>query len=243
MATPQVKNGYLQFANELVDAFFRLHLSGNQWQLLWVIIRATYGWNTKNSSISLTTFQKLTGIERRNLKKGLDALVERNIVTKSCRGNAIFYSVQKDYEKWTNYTGVKNNTSVKNDTISSVKNNTGTSVKNNTPYKNIKTIKDMYAKFLSDQFKIFYGNYPKKVAKREAEKAWHQLWEDSKSDYYVSQLNNETMNVIMAAINKQKLQSAWQDKNFIPHPATWLRNRRWEDEVDEPVKERNQVVL
>ncbi len=75
MASPQKENGHLGIANELVDAFQLLHLSGNQWRLLWTILRFTYGWNKKVDNISLTTFEKCTGLNRWNLKRDLDILV------------------------------------------------------------------------------------------------------------------------------------------------------------------------
>jgi phage replication O-like protein O len=138
MVSPQKENGYLKISNELVEAFQRLHLSGNQGQLLWVILRFTYGWNKKTDYISLTSFEKCTGLDRRNLKRNLDALARREIISKDGSGYITQYGIQKDYTKW--QTGVKNNTSVNNDTRTSVKNDTKTSVNNDT-HKRQKTIK------------------------------------------------------------------------------------------------------
>ena len=140
MVSPQKSNGHVGIANELVEAFQRLHMPGSQWQLLWTIIRLTYGWNKKVDCISLTTFEKFTGIDRRNLKRNLDVLAQRKIISKDGSGYIMEYGIQKDYSKW--QTGVKNSTSVENDTRTNVKNNTKTSVENNT-HKRQKTIKDM----------------------------------------------------------------------------------------------------
>ena len=37
---------------------------------------------------------------------------------------------------------------------------------------------------------------------------------------------------MLQAIDRQKQTTAWRKNNgqFIPHPATWLNNRQWEDE-------------
>ncbi len=141
MANPQKEKGHLRIANELVEAFQWLHLSGNQWRLLWTILRFTYGWNKKADHISLTSFEKCTGIDRRNLKRDLDVLFFREIIIKDNSSYITKYGLQKDYTKW--QTGVKNNTSVKNDTRTSVENNTKTSVKNYT-HKRQKTIKNIF---------------------------------------------------------------------------------------------------
>ncbi len=139
MASPQKENGHLTVANELAEAFQRVHLSGNQWQILWTILRLTYGWNKKVDSISLTTFEKSTGLDRRNLKRDLDILVYKKIINKDPSGYITKYGIQKDYTKW--QTGVNNNTSVKDDTTTSVNNDTKTSVNIDT-HKRQKTIKD-----------------------------------------------------------------------------------------------------
>ncbi len=130
MASPQKENGFTQISNELIEAYQRLHLSGNQWQILWTIIRKADGWHKDVAFISLTTFEECTGIDRRNLKRSLDAMVNKKIITKDSSGYITRYGIEKDYTKWE--TGVKNNTSVKNDTTTSVNNDTGTSVKNDT---------------------------------------------------------------------------------------------------------------
>ncbi len=130
MASPQKEKGHLRIANELVEAFQRLHLSGNQWRILWTILRLTVGWNKKVDCISLSTFEKCTGLDRRNLKRDLDILFSRNIILKDNSNYITQYGIQKDYTKW--QTSVKNNTSVNNDTRTSVNNDTKTSVNNDT---------------------------------------------------------------------------------------------------------------
>jgi phage replication O-like protein O len=108
MPSPQVENGHTDIANELAEAFARLQLSGNQWRVLWVVIRKTYGWKKKEDRISLTQFEESTGLMRRHVHRALEELAERGIVTKNGYnsvtkiGNryAITYGLQKDYSLW-----------------------------------------------------------------------------------------------------------------------------------------------
>ncbi len=130
MANPQKENGFTSIANELIESFQRLHLSGNQWCLLWTIIRLTYGWNKKVDHISLSMFEQCTGLNRWNLKRDLNNLFKRGVIIKDSSGYMIGYGLQKDYTKW--QTSIKNNTSIKNDTATSIKNDT---------HKRTKTIK------------------------------------------------------------------------------------------------------
>ena len=81
----------------------------------------------------------------------------------------------------------------------------------------------------SDSFEKFWSVYPKKANKEAAIKAWSRLSPD------------ETLTEqILKAVEKQKKSKQWTDDSgqFIPYPATWLSQGRWEDEL-ELAKERH----
>jgi len=73
-----------------------------------------------------------------------------------------------------------------------------------------------------DLFARFWALYPRKVAKPQAEKAWAKL-----------KVTADLFATIATALAKQVASPDWLKDNgqFIPHPATWLNGRRWEDEV------------
>lgn len=97
---PQIENGHVDIANELAEAFYELQLSGNQWRVLWVIIRQTYGWKKKVERISITTFEKKTGLQRRHIHRAIKDMIERKIITKNDTAFISTYGFQKDYSKW-----------------------------------------------------------------------------------------------------------------------------------------------
>ena len=74
---------------------------------------------------------------------------------------------------------------------------------------------------LYERFESFWAIYPKKKSKQAALTAWKKL----KPDEVFKQK-------IIAAVQKQKQWPEWQKDNgqYIPYPATWLNQRRWEDE-------------
>jgi hypothetical protein len=50
---------------------------------------------------------------------------------------------------------------------------------------------------------------------------------------------NVPLETILTALEQHKKSDQWRKDNgqFIPHPATWLNNERWADELEvEPVK-------
>ena len=79
----------------------------------------------------------------------------------------------------------------------------------------------------ADGFAIFWDSYPKKVAKPKAESAWKK-----------QAVSIADRSLIIAAIDGAKLTDSWQKNGgeFIPHPASWLNARRWEDGVPSATK-------
>ena len=80
-----------------------------------------------------------------------------------------------------------------------------------------------------DGFDEFWALYPKKVGKIAAKKAFQKARKTT------------SLETLLAAVRAQKCGSRWSKDNgdFIPNPATWLNQGRWEDqetEVSSPVK-------
>ena len=73
-----------------------------------------------------------------------------------------------------------------------------------------------------DGFAAFWEQYPKKVAKPEALKAWKKIKPSS-----------QVLADLMAALEKHKASVDWikDGGQFIPYPASWLNRGRWEDET------------
>lgn len=82
------------------------------------------------------------------------------------------------------------------------------------------------------RFAEFWAQYPKKVGKGAAEKAFERIKPDK-----------QTFDRMMDAISAQKRSRQWTESNgqYIPNPATWLNQRRWEDEL--PQGETDNVFL
>jgi len=69
-------------------------------------------------------------------------------------------------------------------------------------------------------FEAFWSAYPRKIGKRAAMTAWARL------------KVNGSFDKVLAAVEQQKRSEQWQKDGgqFIPHPATWLNQGRWDDE-------------
>ena len=84
----------------------------------------------------------------------------------------------------------------------------------------------------SDLFNQFWAAYPKHIAKQSAVKAFEKLKPDEK-----------LLEAMLKSIAMQKESKQWEKDGgaFIPYPATWLNQRRWEDEL--PQVETDNVFL
>ena len=71
-------------------------------------------------------------------------------------------------------------------------------------------------------FGRFWEAYPRKVNKPAAKKAFYKL-----------PVDEALLAAMLSAIARQKDTPQWKENGgqYIPHPATWLNGRRWEDEV------------
>ncbi|MBT3807689.1 MAG: hypothetical protein HOG03_24340 [Desulfobacula sp.] len=114
MASPQAENGHIDIANTIADKLCSYRLSGQEWQIIWVILRKTWGWlkdpknkygdKKKMDRIALSQFEQLTGIDRRKchtlLKKLTDKKVIKRCVTQKGDRIVITYGFQKNYDLW-----------------------------------------------------------------------------------------------------------------------------------------------
>ena len=76
----------------------------------------------------------------------------------------------------------------------------------------------------NNAFAEFWDIYPKKVAKKAASKAWAKLKPDS-----------ELLAKIFTAVIQQKRTPGCclhGNKQYMPHPATWLNGDRWKDVIE-----------
>ena len=75
----------------------------------------------------------------------------------------------------------------------------------------------------SGGFETFWSAYPRKVGKAVARQVWERL---AKGPEFVGR--------VLDAIARQRQSDQWtrEGSRFIPHPATWLRQCRWEDEIE-----------
>jgi hypothetical protein len=73
----------------------------------------------------------------------------------------------------------------------------------------------------TSSFNKFWEFYPRKVGKKKALQEWNKINHD-----------DELLTRILESLEKQIKTQQWDNKKFIPHPATWLRQDRWDDIIE-----------
>ena len=80
------------------------------------------------------------------------------------------------------------------------------------------------------RFAVFWQAYPKKRGIGGAERAFRKI-----------KPSQELLEKMLLAIEQAKWSDDWtrENKRFVPNPATWLNQRRWEDELPDAPKPRD----
>lgn len=68
------------------------------------------------------------------------------------------------------------------------------------------------------EFDQFWTLYPRRVAKKDAEKAWSKLSQDQQA-------------LAIAALPAHRKAWSGKEMEFLPYPASWIRGERWHDEI------------
>lgn len=83
------------------------------------------------------------------------------------------------------------------------------------------------AGMLPPDFAEFWAEYPRKVDRGHALKAWQRAARGGVLPPLAE---------ILAALRRQTLSTGWQDEVYIPHPATWINGERWADMPAAPAR-------
>lgn len=107
MASPQLENGYVKIANEIMEAMIcRPELMrGALFPVIAVVWRKTYGWNKKEDAISISQFVEMTGYSKRSIIYAIQELEAKNVLhikrnTSGLLKDTNIISFNKNYNEW-----------------------------------------------------------------------------------------------------------------------------------------------
>jgi phage replication O-like protein O len=97
---PRIEDGFLELPNELIEAFAKTYITGEEMRCLWVVLRQTFGWHKERNHIPLSKFQEMTGLKKPNIVRALKNLSSKNIIIKSDKGKQATYELNTLYLTW-----------------------------------------------------------------------------------------------------------------------------------------------
>jgi len=103
--TPQLEDGFTQIANEIIEALAKCMPGFTEGQIIYAILRKTYGWHKKKDQISISQLIKMTGKSKRMIIYALQNLeakkmihIKRTVLNGEKQSNIIMFN--KNYQEW-----------------------------------------------------------------------------------------------------------------------------------------------
>ena len=90
----------MPIANELVEALARVRIPGESGQVLWALLRLTYGWQKKEDVINLRQLMDLTRLKKPTICRALSKMITMNIIIKKDNAFGTMWGLQKNYDLW-----------------------------------------------------------------------------------------------------------------------------------------------
>ena len=99
-ASPQLENGHTRISNELLEVIIKCHFSATELDIIWFIVRNTYGWNRKAAIISYGMMAKGMGGDIRYVKRMVSRLIKNGVIFKAKINNQNLFGLNKNYKVW-----------------------------------------------------------------------------------------------------------------------------------------------
>jgi phage replication O-like protein O len=100
MSTPQLEDGHVRIANDLLEAILGFGFSQRELLVLLTIIRKTYGFNKKEDDMSASQIGEICSLARPHVTAVLNQLAARNVINKRQGHFGTIVGIQKDSRKW-----------------------------------------------------------------------------------------------------------------------------------------------
>lgn len=100
ICSPQLEKGHTRIANELLEAIITYPFNATELKVILTVIRRTYGWKKKTALISYGAITKLTGRNKRHIRRAITKLVEDKVLIKDKSKGLNVLGLNKHYLHW-----------------------------------------------------------------------------------------------------------------------------------------------
>lgn len=173
--------------------------------------------NRGESLYSLDTWAKRWGWHKSRVRRFLELLKKDSMIDLKSEHNTTHLIIL-------NYNTYQGSRNTNRTPIERSRNTSETLPTPNNKDKNVN--KEKNDNKYSERFEEFWSAYPKKIGKGGAYRRWLQLKCEK----------NGLFEILMSGLNKQLPSMLKKEIRFVPHPETWLNQKRWDDDVIEETK-------
>lgn len=261
MSTPQLEDGFVRIANELLEAILAGGFSHHEQSIILAVIRKTYGYGKKSDDMSAAQIGALCGIARQHVTSALNALTARNVINKSQGKFGMIIGIQKDHRRWVSKAelramsaspesgqGSPENGHVQKPDSASPESGQVDSpefghTKDNLPKDNHQKKKPCAPQADREQ-----GGETPAGRKGRAKTGLPGDLADRFERFYAAypvkksrgraekefgrlQPSEELVDAMLAALEVRKASGTWVDPKYVPHPSSWLTAQGWLDQV------------
>lgn len=256
MESPQLENGYIKIANEIMEIFAKTNIPSSERQVIDSIIRKTYGFHKKEDNISISQIIEMTGLSRRMVIYALQNLEAKNmIIIKREKSDRMLNSInkisfQKNHKLWVvqrkskQYCNLLDNMKVRykegsaKKQIEVVQRIEGSAKNDDLVVQRTENNSEFFAPTKDtitkdtitknkETIKERFDEFYKAYPNKTGKLACLKAWEKLKP-------NKELLDKMLIAIEEQKQWRLNAHGEFRPpwkNPATWLNAGCWEDEI------------
>jgi phage replication O-like protein O len=162
---------YTPIPNELIEKLARAKLNGSEFRCVLVVLRKTLGWGKRFDYISLSQFERMTGILKPNVRRSLKGAIKKKILLEKGKKiglNLDFINSDKAFINSDKAFIIFDNNNEKN-------------YKNNYKQKNKKELIEAYKKGDRTYVPLYHGRPMRYLADQ---KIW-QVWDENEWKTYV----------------------------------------------------------
>lgn len=226
------EKGFTKVDNEVLESICNREnkLNATQMTIILLVIRYTSGFSREAHALSTGFLSNASGIHKQQIKEELNNLIDRKIITvtkEASFSSSRELKLNMDTSEWNIKKGYQETSLLPGTEFSTTTGSKSSTTPGSefTPQER-KYIKKNIKKCSCESFDLFWNAYPKgkRKAKQAALKAWNKLNPD-----------DMLLKNILSALEAQTKSEQWTKDNgkFIPYPATWLNDMRWEDEPEQ----------
>lgn len=95
----QLENGFTRIANDLLEKFSKVKMSGTCWQVLMAILRKLYGFGKKEDWIEYSQLMKITGLNKSRVSHSIKRLCNYGIITQKRNGIKQVLGINKNFTR------------------------------------------------------------------------------------------------------------------------------------------------